>query len=252
MASPSTWRLLLTPPDSGAWNMALDVALARCLRPDEGVLRLYGWRHPTLSLGRNQPAKQRYGSVAPTLLGRHIVRRPTGGSEVLHDRELTYSVVLPSRALGGPRATYRRLNSALLDAIRRLRIPARLATPHGPCPRPGAGACFGAAVNDEIEVSGRKLVGSAQARIGNALLQHGSIPLEPPSSGPGALRSVGVSLSELAGKPVDLAAVRRAVETAMRRALGGRWSNRELRANERRVAASLLRHYESPTWTWRT
>lgn len=231
--------------------MALDVALARCLEPDQGVLRIYGWSHPTLSFGRNQPAKDRYGSFAAAQLDGHVVRRPTGGREVLHDRELTYSVVLPSRALGGPRSTYRTLNATLVEAIQSLGVPARLARSDGPSPQLDAGACFREPMSDEIEAAGRKLVGSAQARIGDVLLQHGSLPIQPPSLGLESLRSAGTSLSELLSESVSFSAVAEAVESAMTRALGGLWRRGRVRVREWRVAASLLPHYESPTWTWR-
>jgi lipoate-protein ligase A len=248
---PSKWRLLQTPPDSGPWNMALDVALARCLELDQGVLRIYGWSHPTLSFGRNQPAKDRYGSIAVRQLDGHVVRRPTGGREVLHDRDLTYSVVLPSRALGGPRLTYRTLNATLVEAIRSLGVPARLVQSDSHSPHPDAGACFREPVRDEIEAEGRKLVGSSQARIGDVLLQHGSLPIEPASLGPEPLRSAGISLSELLSKSICFSAVAEAIETAMTGALGGLWWRGRIRVREQRVAASLLHHYESPTWTWR-
>lgn len=251
MAAPSTWRLLRTPPGSGPWNMAVDVALGRCLGPDEGVLRLYSWSHPTLSLGRNQSAVQRYRTFAAAELSGRVVRRPTGGGEVLHDRELTYSVVLPSRALGGPRATYKTLHSALLEAILSLGIRAQLAQPEGASPKPDDGICFGRPVMDEIEASGRKVVGSAQARISGALLQHGSVLPESPTGKLATLAAGGTSLAQIACKTVSFRTIARAVEQAMRRSLPGRWRLDTLRTSERRVAASLLPHYESDGWTWR-
>lgn len=249
--SPEAWRLIRTPPLSGAQNMALDEALARCLGPGEGVLRIYGWSHPTLSFGRNQPARERYATAASSLLAGHVVRRPTGGREVLHDQELTYAVVVPRRALGGPRATLRRLSEALLEAVRSLGVEARLAPEGLPSPPLDAGACFAISLPSEIEAAGRKLVGSAQARLGKALLQHGSLPLGRPLRGPRALRDAGTSLSELAGRRIPFSAAAAAVEAAMRQALAGRWRQTPVALRERRVAASLRRHYESPDWTWR-
>ena len=247
----SRWRFLRTPANTGPWNMALDVALARSLRPGEGVFRIYRWSRPTLSFGRNQPARTRYGGRTVDDLEGQVVRRPTGGREVLHDRELTYSVAVPSRALGGPRATYRALNMALLQAVRSLGAPAHLAKSVGPPPRPGDGDCFLQPVADEIEVDGRKLVGSAQVRLGPVLLQHGSLLLEPPSVVSGSPHPAGVSLAELIQPRVSFAEVATAVEGAMRTGLGGQWRRSRLRGEEKRVAASLVPHYESPTWTWR-
>ncbi len=231
--------------------MALDVALARCLGPNEGVLRIYQWSHPTLSLGRNQSARDRYGSLALGYLDGHVVRRPTGGREVLHDRELTYCVAVPSGAVSGPRSAYRTLNAALLEGIRSLGVHANLSRWNGSSPRPNDGACFGMPVAGEIEAAGRKLVGSAQARIGDVLLQHGSLLLEAPSVGLAGVSSAGISLSALVPRPLGFTEVEQAIEAAMTGALGGRWRRGRIRISERRVAESLLPHYESPTWTWR-
>src|SRR5512142_1385967 len=90
------WHLLVTPPAPGAENMAVDEALMdRARTSGEGVLRMYGWSAPTLSLGRNQIAKGRYDLARAAAEGIGIVRRPTGGRALLHHREITYSVTAP-------------------------------------------------------------------------------------------------------------------------------------------------------------
>src|SRR5690349_530391 len=96
-----SWRLLLTLPADGAWNMALDEALMEhARRTNEWVLRVYAWSAPTLSFGRNQRA---LGVYLPERLERDavsVVRRPTGGRAILHWREITYSVVAPANEAG--------------------------------------------------------------------------------------------------------------------------------------------------------
>ena len=178
------WRLLVDPPARGSWNMAVDEVLL------EGVvagtapptLRFYGWTPPCLSLGYFQPfdAVNLDGCRA---LGVDVVRRPTGGRAILHDRELTYSVVLPASTLGhdgGVLPSYRRLSLALQDGLRRLGITAMLAPESAAGGSPAHGpACFDRPSAHEILLDGRKLVGSAQVRRGGALLQHGSILIEP-------------------------------------------------------------------------
>lgn len=231
--------------------MALDVALARCAPPEHGILRIYGWSAPTLSFGRNQPARGHYEDLAASELGGRVVRRPTGGREVLHDRELTYSVVAPKEGLGGPKSIYRTLNSVLLQALHSLGVEAKLARPAGRPPGPAAGLCFGAAARDEIEIHGRKLVGSAQARVGPMILQHGSLPLEPPTAASGIFGVVGISLSEVISGAVRFSVVANAIERAMKYRFPGYWRRDHVRDSERRVAAALLPHYESPEWTWR-
>src|SRR4028119_220945 len=107
------WRLIDTPPAPGAWNMAVDEALAESVRQGGlPVLRLYRWSPRCLSLGRNQPARGRYDTAALAARGIDVVRRPTGGRAVLHDRELTYCAALPAALLGGPRPAVPRLPTA--------------------------------------------------------------------------------------------------------------------------------------------
>jgi lipoate-protein ligase A len=161
--------------------MAMDEALARTLHPEEGVLRIYRWSRPTLSLGRNQSARSRYDPEAFGPLGAEVVRRPTGGREVLHDRELTYALVVPLNGPGDLRAVYRLVNDALVAAVGSLGVRARTAPRTGRTPRPEAGACFRRAAEGEVEVEGRKLVGSAQVRLGSCILQHGSLLMGPAS-----------------------------------------------------------------------
>jgi lipoyl(octanoyl) transferase len=93
-AARPRWRLLDTPPAPGAWNMAVDEALAESVRAGGApVLRFYRWSPACLSLGRNQPADG-YDRDRIRRRGVEVVRRPTGGRAVLHHRELTYSVAV--------------------------------------------------------------------------------------------------------------------------------------------------------------
>ena len=88
-APGAAWRLLDTPPAPGAWNMAVDEALADSVREGGApVLRVYRWAPPCLSLGRNQPTDG-YDRDEIRRRGLEVVRRPTGGRAVLHHRELT-------------------------------------------------------------------------------------------------------------------------------------------------------------------
>jgi len=193
-------------------------------------------------------------------LGVDVVRRPTGGREVLHDRELTYSVAFPLHHLSGVRESYRVLNVALVGALRSLGVPAEVAKPVGQTPGPGAGPCFAAPAAGEVVVSGRKLVGSAQVRIGGAILQHGSILLGPPSvpvhalwvdgSGGGETDS-GATLADFVEEPIGFPRVAAAVEAAMAGTFGGKWVRGDLTEEERVVARGVLPRYESAEWTWR-
>jgi len=178
-----TWRLLITPPASGAWNMAVDEAIleASYRAQSPPTLRLYAWDPPCLSLGYAQP----FSDVDLNALARRgweLVRRPTGGRAILHTDELTYSVSGPAnepRLTGSVLESYQVLSQALLAALHSLAIPAE--AHEKPLVAPGADpkgpVCFEVPSNYEITVGGKKLVGSAQARRKQGVLQHGSLPL---------------------------------------------------------------------------
>lgn len=180
----SGWRLLRDGARAGAWNMAMDEALAASVGAGRAVptLRLYGWERPTVSLGFLQRGSAGVDRAAARQRGVPVVRRITGGRALLHAEELTYSVALP---LGGPwgslsvPASFRVLSQGLVEMLRRLGIPAAIG-PAGEGGAPGAegGLCFLARRMPAILVEGRKLVGSAQRRSGGWLLQHGSLLLE--------------------------------------------------------------------------
>ena len=198
----SSWRLLVHEASDGAWNMAVDEAILESyLTPDAGTapptLRLYGWNPPALSLGKSQPSS---GSCERRVLRRRgidLVRRPTGGLAVLHDRERTYAVIGSLRRepfAGGVLETYRSISAALEDAMRSLGASARASSARREGVRPEVGpSCFALTSAHEITVGGRKLIGSAQFRRGCAFLQHGSILLD---SNPDQLAAV-------LGGPVD-------------------------------------------------
>ncbi len=239
--------------------MAVDEALARCRRPGEATLRIYRWARPTLSLGRNQPARGRYDPHALRSLGVDAVRRPTGGREVLHDRELTYAVVVPVAGPGSLRTVYHQVNRALVQALAAMGVRGGLAEPGERSPRPDAGACFGEPAAGEVMAAGRKLVGSAQVRLGATLLQHGSLLLDrspvgleslaAPGHGVGGDR--GVTLRELLGAPLSFDHVASTVEAALAGSFGGSWTRASgLDPEEEGRVRSLLPAYLDADRTW--
>ena len=177
----TTWRLLTTPPAHGVWNMAVDEAiLEHTVRGDVlPTLRLYAWEPPCLSLGHAQP----FTDVDMDRLqarGWEVVRCVTGGRAILHTDELTYSVTGPSdepNLTGTVLESYNRLAEALLAAVQDLSLPVEMkegkAESNGE-PNP---VCFEVPSTYEITVDGKKLIGSAQARRKEGVLQHGSLPL---------------------------------------------------------------------------
>ena len=163
--------------------MAVDEAILEAVGRHEVLptLRLYAWDPPCLSLGFAQPVND-VDQSALAQNGWQLVRRPTGGRAILHTDELTYSVIAPAdepRVAGSVLDSYRRLAQALLNALQRLGLPAQAekayALPQGV--QTGEPGCFEVPSNYEITVAGKKLVGSAQARRKQGVLQHGSLPL---------------------------------------------------------------------------
>jgi lipoate-protein ligase A len=186
----SSWRTLLSPPLTGAENMACDVALMeRARATGEAVVRVYSWTAPTLSFGRNQKTAG-YDPARLAQAGIDVVRRPTGGRAILHHREITYSVTAPAEPGEPIAAAYEWINELLLAALLALGVDAeiaRRARRAGRAPPPDANPCFATAAPGEITADGRKLVGSAQYREGGAMLQHGSILVEDDQSALAAL-----------------------------------------------------------------
>lgn len=171
--------LLVSPAADGATNMALDEALLRRAgRTGETVFRVYTWARPTVSLGRNQPARGCYDLDVACARGIDFVRRLTGGRAILHHHEITYAVASPVSLYGSLPESYRTINRLLLEALRTLGVDAEEAEASTRAPAPSIAPCFDVPVTGELVADGRKLVGSAQVRDGGAFLQHGSILLE--------------------------------------------------------------------------
>lgn len=237
--------------------MALDEALMRRAgRTGEGVFRVYTWARPTLSLGRNQRARETYDLDRARAAGVAFVRRPTGGRGLLHDHEVTYSATLPTEDAGDAAAAYGFVNGVLLAALGRIGVRAQLATGTTPIPV-GPRPCFDAPSADEIVVGDRKLVGSAQWRRAGALLQHGSIlvrddqpriaelmrsPIMPPSA---------ATLAGALGREPEVAEVAGAIRESLEQALGSRLSALGEEPEMRDEAVRLRLVYEGDDWTWR-
>lgn len=182
MFMTDTWRLLITPPARGAWNMSVDQAILEHIGRGEAIptLRLYAWDPPCLSLGQGQP----FADVDIARLearGWDIVRRPTGGRAILHTDEITYSIIAPTdepRVAGSILESYNRLSIALLQAVRALGLQVEVKEATSSNPDALNPVCFEVPSAYEITAEGgKKLIGSAQARRQEGVLQHGSLPL---------------------------------------------------------------------------
>jgi len=234
---------------SGAQNMAVDQALLEeADRSGAAFLRLYRWSPPCLSFGRNEPALQRYDRAEIERRRLDVVRRPTGGRAVWHDAEVTYAVAAPVAAFGSLRASYRSIHERLALALRRLGVAAALAPDAGQRTAPHDGACFTDAIGGEVVVNGRKLIGSAQMRLGSAFLQHGSILLDGSQDAVSAVSrrpsavSKATTLREILGRPVSFSEVADAIVAT--------WSDAVTVTAPYRLLPPLTAGFDS-SWTWR-
>src|SRR6266568_6869825 len=256
------WRFVNTGNGEAAFNMALDEALL--LLHEAGAtpptLRVYSWSQPTLSFGYAQNTQQEVDLAACRAQGVAVIRRPTGGRAVLHDQEVTYSVVMPLALDDGPHTItehYRRIGMALAAALQSLGIPVHLARPQvrtAPVRTPASPACFAALSRYELSAAGKKIVGSAQKRAQRALLQHGSIPLwmdrqrlfqclrvlpEHRAALVQAAYTTMGAVNEVAEQPVSLAALHAALRQGFRTTFGVELIDMPISPEEWRLAQHL-------------
>lgn len=259
------WRLIRSGPLSGALNMALDDALLHAVANGSSppVLRLYRWRPATLTLGYAQPVAASIDLEACHAAAIEVVRRPTGGRAVLHDREVTYAVIAP---VGAPFGTsiaesYRVIAGVLLETLRRFHLAAEL-VPGQARGQQGRAVCFTAPAQHELVVAGCKVAGCAQKRRGAAFLQHGSLPLEldlellqrllPAAPGEAArarLETIGW-LNRFAPRPLGVDEVEAALIDCFATGLGLHFREDSPTAQENALAARLLaEYYGNREWT---
>jgi lipoate-protein ligase A len=272
----------------GDYQMALDEALLESvIAGGAPVVRFYTWRPATLSLGVNQP----FGEIDAEECARRgfvLVRRLTGGRAVLHQHELTYSVIAPendSRVSGGVIESYRKISAGLVEGLRAMGADVSLAEPSKAMFRALAesrrrtelnetiesngAVCFDTASAYELTARGRKLVGSAQARRGGAILQHGSILLEVDwdawvnvfsyASEAGRERAYAklparmTSLSHELGRPVTARELQAALVPAFERTFGISLQEAEPAPDELEAARRLATEkYATEWWTRKT
>ncbi|HEY3875040.1 MAG TPA: hypothetical protein VGM92_06160 [Candidatus Kapabacteria bacterium] len=182
----SDWTFDRSFDRSGAYQMERDEALARERITNSklpSVLRLYSWQPPAVSIGYQQKIET-IDSNACNERGIDIVRRPTGGRAVLHYNELTYAVITRAHPADGLYAVHNRIVTALVESIQSMSSSsstdksALTVTPHAGTEKTALPvACFASVARHEVSWNGKKVIGSAQRRFGDVVLQHGSILL---------------------------------------------------------------------------
>ena len=191
------WRLIKDNYHTGFANMAIDEAIMIAHR--EGLvpptIRFYQWSPPAVSLGYFQDLKKEIDVDVCKNLGIDIVRRPTGGKAVLHDKELTYSFIIKENhplVNDSILETYKKISGGIIRGLSYLGITAELVPLREKLKNSSSGneikskishsdiksICFSVPSQYEVQVEGKKIVGSAQVRKREIVLQHGSLLIE--------------------------------------------------------------------------
>ncbi|MGZ4030639.1 MAG: lipoate--protein ligase family protein [Tumebacillaceae bacterium] len=273
-----TWRLLHTGFSDPATNMAVDEAIlhanSRGLVPP--TVRFYGWNPPTLSIGYFQQATKEIDFDAVKAHGLGFIRRPTGGRAVLHDMELTYSVIVSESHPMMPTSvneSYRVLSMGLLEGFRELGFQAEMVSLADEEEKQkyqsmGSAACFDSPSWYELVVEGRKVVGSAQVRQEHTILQHGSILLDldveklfsvlqfaserTKDRMMRAFRDKAVSIRDFSDREISFEEASRAFAIGFERGLGVRLEPSELTAEELSMVEELVREkYGTDSWNFK-
>ncbi len=167
--------------NNGKINMAederlLDFAIENKLA--EPILRLYGWNPKCVSLGRNQN-ESTINKEYCELNEIDIVRRLTGGRALLHDRELTYAFICPESFLDCHNSviqSYKKISGALSEGFKQLDI--ELNFPENKKANTKHDYCMSISTGADLSYNEKKLIGSAQLRKHNYIMQHGSILID--------------------------------------------------------------------------
>ena len=182
------WYFINSGPCRPSYNMALDEALLDFHSQGDipPVIRFYEWNPATLSIGYFQSVEKDIDLEAVKAQNLGFVRRPTGGRAVLHEHELTYSIIVTEQYPNMPATVteaYRVLSEGLLVGFQNLGLEAYFSVPDTEEKRadlksPKSAVCFDAPSWYELVVEGKKVAGSAQTRQKGVILQHGAILLE--------------------------------------------------------------------------
>lgn len=260
-------RLLLDPPASGSWNMAVDQALLESVgKTGEMVLRFYRWEVPTLSLGYFQCLQERNSHQASQ--GCPVVRRSTGGGAIVHDQEITYSLCVPScnRWAEEHEQLYWTVHRCIIDVLSEWGVAAtmfrladveredKLSNPfpnqpsversHVNAQNSKSFLCFQRRMKGDITCGLEKICGSAQRRNQNSILQHGSIIFGRSSFAPEL-----PGIDELSRQPpIAQAKYLQRVIQRIGEVLEVDLIASNLKAEEQSRALGLELHYRSTAW----
>ncbi|KKK33216.1 octanoyltransferase [Mesobacillus campisalis] len=272
------WRYIDSGDGSPSFNMALDEALLDW--HSEGkippVIRFYGWNPATLSIGYFQKIEKEINMEAVKQHGLGFVRRPTGGRGVLHEHELTYSVIVSEDHPDMPKTVteaYRVISEGILKGFQRLGLDAYFAVPKSDDEKsalknPRSAVCFDAPSWYELVVEGRKVAGSAQTRQKGVILQHGAILLDLDEDKlfslfkypnervkermQNAFKTKAVAINEISSRRIRIDEAKQAFREGFKEALDIGLEPYTLSSDEMDYVQQLAKKkYESEEWTFK-
>ncbi|AXF54773.1 lipoate--protein ligase family protein [Salicibibacter kimchii] len=273
-----TWGFIDFGACSPSYNMALDEMLlhwhSKGLIPP--IIRFYEWNPATLSIGYFQKIHKEIDLEAVERHELGLVRRPTGGRGVLHDKELTYSVIVSEDHPNMPATVteaYRVISTGLLEGFKALGLDAYFSVPSSENEReelkqPRSAVCFDAPSWYEMVVEGRKISGSAQTRQKGVIMQHGVLLIDLdaeqlfdvflyPSERvrrrmQKAFADKAVPINDLTNEKLDVNDIRTAFTEGFERGLNINLSRYTLTpAQEKEVQELAKSRYENEEWTYR-
>ncbi|MGV3064663.1 lipoate--protein ligase family protein [Staphylococcus simulans] len=272
-----TWNFINSGSHDPFYNMAMDEALLNFVSRGEidPVIRFYTWDPATLSIGYFQRLKKEIDIDKVKEKGYGLVRRQTGGRGVLHDKELTYSVIVPESHPKMPKTVteaYRVISQGLLEGFKLLGFDAYFAVPKSKEEReklkqPRSSVCFDAPSWYELVVEGRKIAGSAQTRQKGVILQHGSILKDIDIDDlfdmfifknerlkdkmKQAFIDKAVAINDISDKVVSLEEMEAAFEKGFQKGLDINFKPLELTKEQQTEVKELAEKYKSDEWTYR-
>lgn len=272
------WRYLVTPPMSPEMNMAIDEAILSLHSQGKvpPTVRFYTWNPATLSIGYFQKMEKEINIEEVKRRGLGLVRRPTGGRAVLHDAELTYSVIVSEDHPQMPKSVteaYKVISMGLLHGFQKLGLQAEMVSlaseeEKAKYNSPGSSACFDSPSWYELVVEGKKVAGSAQTRQKGVILQHGSILLDMdvdllfslltfPSERVkermmNSFKQKAVTINEVSVKPISLEEAIEAFYHGFAEGLGIELVAMDLTDEEQQLANELAENrYSTNEWNFR-
>ncbi|WP_428909091.1 lipoate--protein ligase family protein [Niallia sp. Krafla_26] len=272
-----TWRFIDSGNGSPSFNMALDEALLEWNSQGKfpPVIRFYGWNPATLSIGYFQKVEKEIDMEVVKDQNIGFVRRPTGGRAVLHEHELTYSVIVSEEHPDMPKTVteaYRVISEGILKGFHQLGLDAYFAVPKTEEDRealksPHSAVCFDAPSWYELVVEGRKVAGSAQTRQKGVILQHGSILIDLDEDKlfslfkypndrvrermQRAFKNKAVAINDLSSKKVTLDEAKRAFKVGFEEGLNINLEPYQLTDDELKVVMDIAKkRYESDEWNF--